>query len=468
MAERGRYGGAGNGGGWRGAGRGTFRFGRTPERCAPLFVERTPPTVPCQEPALCARQSPHPGLHPPPHRNGPASGSGGVGEEQDSESPSPLGPPHRNGPASATHYRPTPGSRLVVAGRACRGGEAERTQIFAPHPLLIFFLFVTLVLPGPASRANEPSKEPARADVPEIRFTDVTAAAGISFVHRNGAAGKKYLPETMGGGVAFFDYDSDGDADLLLVQSDAAADAGGGAVCERRKGAFRGRDRGERDRGGGGDGVFGDGGGGGGRRWGRVAGRVSHRGGGEPVAVEPAGAVRGRHGGGGGGRAGGGVEHRRGVLRRRRRRRPRPLRDELRRLVARDRRRTATSGSTASAAPTGCRRTTAARDSLLFRNRGDGRFEEVGAAAGIHVARRRRQPRCRSARGWRWRWRTSTATAWPTSSWPTTRRATSCSTTWEAGASRSRASSSGWPTARTGRAPGRWASTSATWRVMAG
>ena len=50
-------------------------------------------------------------------------------------------------------------------------------------------------------------------------FTDVTQAAGITFVHENGAAGDKLLPETMGGGCALFDYDNDGDVDLLLVNS---------------------------------------------------------------------------------------------------------------------------------------------------------------------------------------------------------------------------------------------------------
>ena len=49
------------------------------------------------------------------------------------------------------------------------------------------------------------------------RFTDVTTAAGIDFVHYNGAYGDKLLPETMGGGVAFFDFDSDGDQDLLFI-----------------------------------------------------------------------------------------------------------------------------------------------------------------------------------------------------------------------------------------------------------
>lgn len=53
----------------------------------------------------------------------------------------------------------------------------------------------------------------------DVRFVDVTEAAGIGFVHENGAFGEKYLPETMGSGVAFFDADGDGDQDLLFVNS---------------------------------------------------------------------------------------------------------------------------------------------------------------------------------------------------------------------------------------------------------
>ena len=51
----------------------------------------------------------------------------------------------------------------------------------------------------------------------EVRFVEVTEEAGIRFVHENGAFGEKYLPETMGSGVAFFDADGDGDQDLLFV-----------------------------------------------------------------------------------------------------------------------------------------------------------------------------------------------------------------------------------------------------------
>jgi hypothetical protein len=53
----------------------------------------------------------------------------------------------------------------------------------------------------------------------EIVFTDVTAPAGIHFTHNSGRAGKKYLPETLGSGCAFFDADGDGWPDILLINS---------------------------------------------------------------------------------------------------------------------------------------------------------------------------------------------------------------------------------------------------------
>ncbi len=52
---------------------------------------------------------------------------------------------------------------------------------------------------------------------PGIQFTDITRAAGIDFAHNNGARGEKYLPETMGSGCAFIDYNGDGWPDIFLV-----------------------------------------------------------------------------------------------------------------------------------------------------------------------------------------------------------------------------------------------------------
>ena len=58
------------------------------------------------------------------------------------------------------------------------------------------------------------------ADPPAgVTFTDVTAAAGIKFTHNSGRAGKKYLPETLGSGGAFIDFDGDGRLDLVLINS---------------------------------------------------------------------------------------------------------------------------------------------------------------------------------------------------------------------------------------------------------
>src|SRR6476660_10327079 len=51
----------------------------------------------------------------------------------------------------------------------------------------------------------------------KITFRDITAQAGIRFTHNNGAFGKKWLPETMGPGCAFIDYDNDGYPDIVLI-----------------------------------------------------------------------------------------------------------------------------------------------------------------------------------------------------------------------------------------------------------
>jgi hypothetical protein len=58
--------------------------------------------------------------------------------------------------------------------------------------------------------------EPARETRP-VSFTDVTDEAGIEFVHETGAFGEKWMPESMGSGGGFLDYDGDGNLDIFLV-----------------------------------------------------------------------------------------------------------------------------------------------------------------------------------------------------------------------------------------------------------
>ena len=55
----------------------------------------------------------------------------------------------------------------------------------------------------------------------DVKFTDVTDVSGIEFRHFTGATGERYMPETMGAGCAFFDYDADGHLDILFANGTA-------------------------------------------------------------------------------------------------------------------------------------------------------------------------------------------------------------------------------------------------------
>lgn len=86
-------------------------------------------------------------------------------------------------------------------------------------PLLIAACaFVTMQSCFSCENPEPPAvKTEAPPAVVKVSFTDVTREAGIDFKHVSGAFGKKYLPETMGAGVAVLDHDGDGRPDLYFV-----------------------------------------------------------------------------------------------------------------------------------------------------------------------------------------------------------------------------------------------------------
>ncbi len=97
-----------------------------------------------------------------------------------------------------------PDPESLFTTEALRHGERQKPSFFdfLRASVSPWFIALFLVAAGTAQT---------------ISFRDITAQAGIRFTHNNGAFGKKWLPETMGPGCAFIDYDNDGWPDILLV-----------------------------------------------------------------------------------------------------------------------------------------------------------------------------------------------------------------------------------------------------------
>ena len=137
---------------------------------------------------------------------------------------------HHERPAEPKHGHPQDGRPEA---------RTEKSRPLAGYPpgsnvsnnAKFFWLFLAIVLTAlilwlqiPTTPVKTPPEETppppeAIAEIPAAKFTDVTASAGLTFVHHNGAYGEKLLPESMGGGCAFLDYDNDGDQDILFVNS---------------------------------------------------------------------------------------------------------------------------------------------------------------------------------------------------------------------------------------------------------
>jgi hypothetical protein len=105
-------------------------------------------------------------------------------------------------------------------------GRALRLSLVALVAVAVVVAGMVWWLRRPAPVAAVQTLAPAAPEAvdralaaPALPFAEITGRAGLAFTHHNGAYGDKLLPETMGGGGAFLDYDGDGDQDLLLVNS---------------------------------------------------------------------------------------------------------------------------------------------------------------------------------------------------------------------------------------------------------
>ena len=91
----------------------------------------------------------------------------------------------------------------------CLCGDCRHSLFFSKHFFSYVILFIALVqVVNKSETANRN---------PEIRFTDITQSSRIDFKHEASKTAVKFLPETMGGGVALFDYNNDGRLDIFLT-----------------------------------------------------------------------------------------------------------------------------------------------------------------------------------------------------------------------------------------------------------
>jgi len=109
----------------------------------------------------------------------------------------------------------------AVIGRALRWSLV----VFSVIGLIVAGVVYSLTRPNKTEIIAETTlgtleiRQPPPIPLPNVSIVDITRESGLHFVHENGAYGDKLLPETMGGGVAFWDFDNDNDQDILLINS---------------------------------------------------------------------------------------------------------------------------------------------------------------------------------------------------------------------------------------------------------
>ena len=103
----------------------------------------------------------------------------------------------------------------------------------------VFWWFNRPLPPSPAQPLKQvmPPLDPVidLSLFPSVMLKDVSAELGVDFVHENGAVGSLFMPEPLGSGGGFFDYDNDGDQDL------AVAISGGVVLASNEGSSFRRR-----------------------------------------------------------------------------------------------------------------------------------------------------------------------------------------------------------------------------------
>jgi enediyne biosynthesis protein E4 len=107
----------------------------------------------------------------------------------------------------------------AIIGKAMLGSLAiiAIVGMIAGSVAVMVYLRKPVVIEKKTELAETKTRAVEQVQLPVVPLIDITTESGIDWKHVNGMEGEKLLPETMGGGVAVFDYDRDGDNDLLFV-----------------------------------------------------------------------------------------------------------------------------------------------------------------------------------------------------------------------------------------------------------